>query len=157
VGTERPPRFDPVFLGRLTAALAREIGPVAKLIVRRAAERATDAPTLCEMLAENVPESSRTAFRAGLGDVGAAAPVPSPAVPEPAPAKASIPGREIGPALLARAEQLLTRQIGPLARVLVREAAKQTGTPRELFERLAVHIDDKGVRIAFIAEADRPV
>ena len=43
---ERTVRLDPAFIERLTSALAREIGPVAKLIVQRAAERAADEGAL---------------------------------------------------------------------------------------------------------------
>ncbi len=99
--------------------------------------------------------ASRAAFRAALADL-VGAPPPAPARSEPAPAQSPAPEREITPALLARPEHMLTRQIGPLARVFVREAVKRAATPRELFERLAVHIDNEEVRKAFIAEADRP-
>ena len=163
VGTERTSPFDPAFLERLTTALAREIGPVAKLVVRRAAERAADARMLCAALAENVPAPSRAAFLAGLADLAgaerrAAAPSSATGTPEaarPGPAFAA-PAAEIGPDLLARAEQLLSRQIGPLARILVREAAKHAQSPHDLFQRLAIHIDNEDVRKLFIAEADRP-
>jgi hypothetical protein len=37
----------------------------------------------------------------------------------------------------------------------VREAAKHAKSPRDLFERLAIHIDDQAVRKLFLAEADR--
>jgi adenylate/guanylate cyclase family protein len=154
------PRFEPAFLARVVSALAREIGPVARLVVRKAAERAADARTLGEALALNVPEPNRRAFLAGLADVfgaeasGAArSSVTSPR--EVAEAKAPPGGGEIGAEVVARAEQILSRQIGPLARLLVREAAKHAKSPRDLFERLAIHIDDQAVRKLFLAEADR--
>ena len=59
------------------------------------------------------------------------------------------PARGIDPDVLTRAEQMLARQIGPLARILVREAAKHARSPRELSEHLAVHIDDPEVRKLF--------
>jgi class 3 adenylate cyclase len=155
------PRFEPVLLARVTSALAREIGPVAKIIVRKAADRALDARSLCEALALNVPEPGRAAFLAGLADVSgppaaSAAPTPAPAAPEPAPdMKAPARRDEVTAEVLARAEQMLGRQIGPLARLLVREAAKQAKSPRDLFERLAVHIDNEQSRKLFLAEGDR--
>ena len=156
VKTEPGPRFPPALLARLTSALAREIGPVAKLLVRRAADRAADARALMEALAANVPESSRAAFAAGLADLGLVTETgpPEPGQPGTSPRHETA---DLGPALLARAEQILTRQIGPVARILVRQAAKGAASPRELFERLAAHIDDDEVRRAFMAEADRPV
>jgi class 3 adenylate cyclase len=151
---------DSSTLGRLTTALAGEIGPVAKLVVRKAAERATDVRTLCENLAENVPEPRRAAFLAVVSGLVGAPPKPAKGHGEPKPTGSSeAPGtetpREIGPELLVRAEQMLTRQIGPLARILVRNAAKQVTSPRELFEHLATHIDDVESRKVFMADAER--
>jgi hypothetical protein len=50
---------------------------------------------------------------------------------------------------------MLTVLIGPVARILVRRAAAQAASPRDLFERLAVHIDNPEVRKVFLAEAER--
>ena len=63
--------------------------------------------------------------------------------------------QKIGPELLARVEQMLTARIGPVARILVRRAAKEAASPRHLFESLAAHIDDLDVRKVFLAEAER--
>jgi class 3 adenylate cyclase len=161
-GVEAGPRaaFEPALIARVTSALAREIGPVAKLIVRRTVERAADARTLCQALAEHVPDASRGTFLAGLADLVESAGSPtksaSEAVPPAPPAPRSAgPAREIGPDVLARAEQLLTRHIGPVARVLVRQAAKQAQSPHALFESLGAHIENAEVRKAFLAEAGR--
>lgn len=151
---------DSSALSRLTAALASEIGPVAKLVVRRAAERATGVRVLCEKLAENVPESHRVSFLAGLADL--VEPPPNPAKNRGEPELAVPPGprdiptpQEISPEVLARAEQMLARRIGPLARILVRHAVKRVTSPRELFEHLATHIDDAEDRKVFLADAER--
>ena len=152
------PRFDPAFLARVTSALAREIGPVAKILVRKAADRAADARSLCEALAQGIPEAGRPAFLAGLADAASAPAPPAPQVHrEETPPDAPVPEREaeIGPDTVARAERLLSRQIGPLARLLVREAARQAKGPRDFFERLAAHIDDDEARRLFLTEADR--
>jgi class 3 adenylate cyclase len=152
-------RFSAEFLGQLTGALAREIGPVAKLIVRKAAARAADGRRLCEALASNVPEAGRAAFLAGLTKIPGvtSAPPGAGSTREPVPAETRSASEQagIGADLLARAEQMLSRQIGPLARLLVREAAKSAKSPRDLFQRLAGHIDDAKARERFLAEADR--
>ena len=151
--------LDASVLSRLTMALTSEIGPVAKLVVRRAAVRATDAQALCETLAENVPEAHRAAFLAGLAGLVEAPSRAAKGQGQPDPAgppgqRGTEASHEIGPELLARAETMLTRQIGPLARILVRHAAKQVTSPRELFERLATHIDDAEGRKLFMAAAE---
>ncbi|HVQ74482.1 MAG TPA: adenylate/guanylate cyclase domain-containing protein [Candidatus Binatia bacterium] len=167
-------RFDPALLARLTAALAREIGPVAKVVVGRAAERAADHEALVEALAGGVPEGSRAAFLASVRGLVRAAAAPakpertgtpgaeggSPGAASGSPGAASgSPGaaspREIDSALIARVERLLTGQIGPVARILVREAARRAASPRDLFESVAIHIASEEARRSFVAEADR--
>ena len=64
-------------------------------------------------------------------------------------------GHRHGPELLARVEGLLTRHLGPVARVLVKHAARHVQSPHELFESPAVHIESEEARRAFLAEADR--
>lgn len=153
-------QLDASALGRLTTALTREIGPVARLVVRRTAEHTTDMRTLCEELAENVPEPHRAGFLADLGDLAAVPPSPAKSRGDPLLAGSPVPQstdahREIGPELLVRAEQMLARHIGPMARVLVRHAAKKVTNRRELFVHLAAHIDDADNRRIFMADAER--
>jgi len=159
--SERAVPFDPAFIERLALALAREIGPVAKLIVRRAAERAADEGAVVDAVAEHVPAASRTRFLAGRTDLlGAprAKAVPATAAPdqpEPQAQQSTRPVQKIGPEVLARVEKMLTARIGPVAGILVRRAAKEAASPRDLFEGLAAHIDDPEVRKVFLAEAER--
>jgi len=163
--SERAVPFDPAFIERLALALAREIGPVAKLIVRRAAERAADEGALLDAVAVHVPAASRASFLARRPDLLGAPraatgspPVPATSAPDqPGPQAQPATGRvqRIGPEVLARVEKMLTARIGPVARILVRRAAAQAVSPRDLLEGLAVHIDDPEVRKVFLAEADR--
>ena len=149
-------RFDAAVLDRLATALALEIGPVAKLIVRREAERAADARALAGRIAEHVPDERRGAFIARVSERSPARPAAEPpAGGGPGSGPAERPARAIEPEVLSQAEQLLARRIGPLARILVRQAAKHAATSRELFDRLALHIEDATGRQAFLAEAER--
>jgi eukaryotic-like serine/threonine-protein kinase len=52
-------------------------------------------------------------------------------------------------ALLVTAERQLVRFVGPMARILVRQAAGQAHDPRELYTLLAGHIDDPRERERF--------
>src|SRR5262245_12834572 len=142
-------RFDPNTLARVAAALAQVIGPVARVVVNRAAQRAADAETLGDLLAEHVPPASRAAFLAALADVlnpsrpaSESAALSEPQAPAGAPHAPGRRGRSIDTDVLAQAERLLTLRIGPVARLLVRQATKSAANARELFENLAVHIDD---------------
>jgi hypothetical protein len=66
------------------------------------------------------------------------------------------PGAQVGP-IVARGTQefdairtLLARHIGPIARVLVENAASQARTPDELCERLAAHVTAGPERLSFM-------
>ena len=158
----RTVRLDPACIERLASALAREIGPVAKLIVQRAAERAADDGALMDAVAEHVPAANRAGFLARRSDLlgppraSAGLPrVPATGGAGQSPSQASELTQSIRPEVLVRAEQMLTILIGPVARILVRRAAAQAASPRDLFERLALHIDNPEVRKVFLAESER--
>jgi serine/threonine-protein kinase len=77
----RPPRpsppatpgatLDPALLDRAARELAEYLGPLARVVVRRVSVRATDAASLCDLLAAEIPsESDRAAFRRRLAGHG---------------------------------------------------------------------------------------
>jgi class 3 adenylate cyclase len=156
-------RFDPAALARVERALAECIGPLARVLVRRAAATATGLPELCERLAASVPDPDRPRFRQRLADLGGA---PAPAAPPaggPAPAAAAPdaaapagrrPGRPLSAEVLAEAARRLAVYLGPVARVLVKRAAEGAGDTRELYERLARQIDDPRQRERFVAATE---
>jgi serine/threonine-protein kinase len=53
--------------------------------------------------------------------------------------------------VLAEATDRLAVHIGPVAGLLVKRAAKQASSSKELYERLAAHIDDPRERRRFAA------
>jgi serine/threonine-protein kinase len=54
-------------------------------------------------------------------------------------------------AVLDEAADRLAIHIGPVAKLLVKRAAKQASSTRDLYERLAAHIDDPQSRQRFAA------
>ncbi|HEX2501054.1 MAG TPA: adenylate/guanylate cyclase domain-containing protein [Methylomirabilota bacterium] len=154
-------RFEPAVLARVEGALAECIGPLARLLVRKAAKTATDVPALCDALDATLPETERAGFRRRLGDIAgrrpapAAAPGRSAAAPVPVPAARPTPvGRPLSPEVLAEAGDRLAVHIGPVAKLLVKRAAKQATGARDLYERLAAHIDDPQDRRRFAAATE---
>ncbi len=135
------PRFDPAMLDQLETSLARFLGPMARVLVRHAADEATSREALVAALAKQVPRSQDAAqflrehavrieprtgeatggTTAGLGRTG------SRAVP-------------VGPELLAAAEAALAFHIGPIAHLLVTQASATSANAVELTERLAQHL-----------------
>jgi serine/threonine-protein kinase len=61
------------------------------------------------------------------------------------------PARALSPDVVAKAVERLTAHLGPVAKVIVRKAAEQATDARDLYERIARHIDDPNRREQFIA------
>jgi hypothetical protein len=148
--------FDAAVLARLETALADAIGPLARVIVRKAARSAPDLPQLCRAVAASVPDAKQAEFARHIGDLaGHVAPAGGPATGPAArgagaPAPAG-PVEALSPDVLAKATERLASLIGPVAKVMVKKAAERATSTRDLYERLAQHIDDPGSRERFIA------
>ena len=147
----------PETLNALVTALAQELGPVAKLLVRRAAAQADDLDGLTASLVTSVPDSARgkvgAQVAAILGRPAASAGSRSAGGASPAPAAVPAGGPGLDAEALSRAERRLAHHIGPLARILVRNAARHAGSAAELYRSLGVHIEDAAARAAFIDSA----
>jgi serine/threonine-protein kinase len=146
--------FDAAVLTRIEGALAESIGPLARLLVRKAAKSAPDLPELCQALEVALPEVQRAAFRRRLGSIGG--PPPTPPAPPAGPGAAvpraeTAPGQPLSPEVLAEASDRLAVHIGPVAKLLVKRAAKEASSTKDLYERLAAHIDDPRDRRRFRA------
>lgn len=141
---------------RLTAL----IGPLARVIARRAAETATTLQAFEEALAAAIPDAAdRATFLAAAPHEEER---PAPAVEEIAPAAAA--GDDVAPAVadrpelsdadVERAERQLVRHVGPFAKVLVRKAAREANGRRDFFDRLAASIGSPADRAAFLTTVD---
>jgi serine/threonine-protein kinase len=161
-GTVGAPSVLPALAGALPAAtlaeieasLARAVGPLARQLVRRAAERAHTLEEFQAALAAQVPRGTeRDAFlqRIRRLDAGAAATIP-PRTAGTGTHGTRPPGTGVvfDPALLQRCEQQMSQHVGPLAKVLIRRAANDSGNLAELVDKLAAQIDDDDERRAFL-------
>jgi class 3 adenylate cyclase len=145
-----PARFDPAVLARLEATLARSIGPLARVILRKAAVSAANLPQLCRVLTASVPEANQAEFTRQIGDLaGSGAPVAGPAGRPPSAPAAAPPA--FTAEVLAKATERLAGYIGPVAKVMVKKAAAQATSPLDFYQRLAQHIDDPANRERFLA------
>lgn len=167
--------LDPEALARMEKELARYLGPLAPLLVRKARARAGGPAELRELLAQSITDPGhREAFRKALearpeGDPSRSRPaegIPSDSGPSPASRSrpsmpvASVPlsgpVATVGPWLSAEAitllEKSLARAIGPMARVLVKNEAKKAGSLPELCKALATHVDSAELRDRFLKD-----
>ncbi len=153
-----PPRT----LEAIEASLTRSIGPLARQLVRKAAATSKSVDEFYASLSENVPSGpEREAFlqRVRRLDIGSAtASIPPTSISSTgtrAPISATLPPGTLAPlfdaTLLARCEKQLAQHVGPLARVLIKRAANDSGNVAELMKKLADHIDTEPERKAFLA------
>jgi serine/threonine-protein kinase len=135
-----PSPFDAATLAVAEQLLRPALGPLAALVVRRAAARCRSVPALVALLAhEPMAAEERRELLARAQRAFGAPPVPPrdahAARREPAPPPMALP--VLGDTPLAddavqRAERTLVRQIGPIAKLMVRHARAQC-TSREAF------------------------
>jgi tetratricopeptide (TPR) repeat protein len=151
-------RWSDYTLGQIERQLAVYVGPVAKVIVRRAALRATDWDELFSLAAESLdtaserqtflackehlhPSSSDPARSEGIGTrvVGAAQ-------------HHAFRG-DLDPALTPHATRLLARYVGPISRVLVKKAMQRADSVQAFYLLLADELESKAERTEFLRAA----
>jgi tetratricopeptide (TPR) repeat protein len=140
--------------------LASLIGPLARVLVKRAAAKTASAFELYEILAADLErDEDRRVFLARRMefDGGRATPPPSPLRPVPAEsvlgleASGAVPAREqITAAEIEQAAHVLAAHLGPIASILAKKEAKRAVTLRDLHEQLAEHVADLNERERFL-------
>jgi serine/threonine-protein kinase len=156
----RPLSVAPELLAELERSLSRHIGPLARVLVKQSQGEAADMDEFYRLLADNIPTpTERAEFMAKVASLKkkaaaapAAAPAPAPSVAASATAIGKTHKTRINftPEAVALAEKRLASYVGPLARVLIKDAVNKSASLRELYTSLAVHIDDEKERRAFL-------
>ncbi len=150
--TTRPDAPPPVtefaesLLAALSARLAKQIGPIATVVVHRAARRSATHEELMRALADAIPVPER---RAEFFAEGAVSPVPA------QPTSAGRAAGGVNDQLAARAEHLLAVHIGPMAKIFVKKAARNARGAQDFIAALAETIEDEKDRAAFVAAAEK--
>lgn len=147
VGATTASRWNKELLAKAEHTLANYIGPMANVLVRRAARECASETILYARLAEQIIDpGARQAF---LGQV--------------IPAGTTGTGTRLGTstmlssvgfsdALLEIAQQLLAREIGPIAKIVVKKAAAATRDRNALFERIGDTVSNPAARARLLAE-----
>jgi serine/threonine-protein kinase len=147
-----PTNWDPAVLSQVQATLANHVGPLAAVLVRRAARECSDLPSLYAKLAEQVTDGkARTAFISQVGAMGSSASRPATSVSSP-PSGTRV---SINDTVLQSATKLLTQHVGPIAGVLVKRAAAKATNRASFFDALEDGVSDKAARAQLRAELDR--
>jgi tetratricopeptide (TPR) repeat protein len=141
--------------------LASFMGPLARVLVKRAAAKTSNTSALYEMLAADLErDEDRKAFLAkraeaqgGQAHVPTSRPVAAEAAPKPVPQPAGPAREEITPAAVELAAHFLAAHLGPIATVLARKEAQRAASLRDLYEHLAEHVADLAERERFLKVA----
>lgn len=155
--------WDPVVLESVSAELAAYIGPLARVLVKKAIKKATSMEELHRLLADSIPreESKRTFLERASHSVPlqrGRTPVsgstrglaPESSLAMSADAAVATPTHP-DPSVLARIEAHLAQYVGPLARLLVKQISKETTDIQELCHRLAQEIASSEHRRQFLS------
>lgn len=168
-GTPLPAHWDKAQLTQAELTLAKHVGPLASVLVRRAARECADINELYARLAEQVTDPrARDAFlgQASLvtgGSVrtaGGSSGTPSAAASKGAAgskgsAGATTLGGPLNDAVIDKAQALLAQHVGPIAKVLVKRAAAGIDSRAVFFNRLAEAVSDPKDREKLLDELAR--
>jgi eukaryotic-like serine/threonine-protein kinase len=161
--------------------LAKQVGPVGRLLLKNALAQANDIDELCKQLLPHIPtEKGRAEFLEGVQKAknksldraaGASAVVTKNATifaPQTSPtfSKNTISNPGLGSKAQASAldadtlekvEKILTLYMGPIAKILVKKAAQQTSGRREFIQLLAEKLSSDAERNKFLREVEAKV
>jgi class 3 adenylate cyclase len=143
--------WRPEALAELSAALAKAMGPLAPMLVKRSAQQTDDPRVLCDLLADALTDDAdRTAFLlfARRWTSGARKSSP-PSEPTPASGTAQAQGR-LSPEERAKLEAALSPHLGPIARVLVDRVAQEAPNLAVASEKLASSVPEGNSRRTFM-------
>jgi len=148
--------WDPAVLSQVEASLAKHVGPLAGVLVRRTARDCTDLATLYSRLAEQVTNpaarnafmSQSSAVRTTGGSTGGSTSAP--------PSTGSLAVKvAIGDTLIAQSTKLLAQHAGPIAGVVAKRAAAKAASREAFFAALEETVSDPAARARLHAELNK--
>ncbi|MCC6609600.1 MAG: serine/threonine protein kinase [Burkholderiales bacterium] len=157
--TSLPPTgWDSVTLKQVEDKLARIVGPVARVLVKRAARRTTDLYTLYGKLAEELPTpKERDQFLATRPAAATLPPLPPRGTVTPTRAGATQtvrpPANPLTPDAVDQATRTLATFLGPIAKVVAKKAAGRTRDKHEFLRLLAAELATEDERQRFLRAA----
>ncbi|WP_049870246.1 protein kinase domain-containing protein [Paraburkholderia atlantica] len=165
--------WPPEMLARIERQLATHMGPLASLLVRRAATQASDLPALGAQLAAVLPDTARLEFEqafarltAGSPDtsmvassspgsgVAAAAAAAKVSAVSPASAAARAPDSAIDQASIDAVAVKLAVFVGPIAKMIASREARHAANLDEFVQRVEACITDAAQRRQFRHDLD---
>ena len=152
-----PTDLQAPILARVEAALAGHVGPIARVLVRRAARRCDDEESLRLALAEHVTNPDARARFIGstpsaLSSTSRSTPPLRHATTDPAPVA---PAASLSEAWIHDVQRVLARHIGPIAKVVLKKAIDRSTDRGQVLSSLADAIAPSAMRDQIVAELAR--
>lgn len=151
--------LDRALLQQVEAALAKHIGPIAAIVLRKAAKTSVTIEGLCETVGKEIADEKARAGFVKQFQQPSSRPVSQPvsgrtglAQPPSVEALLSI-SQKFTPEVLAQAETEMAQHIGAIAKVVVKRAAAKARDVTELYLLIADEIKDPAEKKAFIRKA----
>ena len=148
-------QLDREQLKMMEAAMAQHLGPIAGVMVRKAAKTALTLTQLAETLAPEISdEKTRSAFLKKFAE-NSRPTQPSQPVGDPTrlTGLTQVALSRFDPAILTMAEKRLSEHIGAVAKIVVKRAAAKARDEGELYLLIADEISDPAERKAFVRKA----
>jgi serine/threonine-protein kinase len=152
-----PPGWDAALLKQMERQLAQFIGPLARIVIKRAAAGAGDLDALYAAVADHLTDpQERSAFLAGKRRLQSEPPERVSA----ARAQSATPVRtthatapfEASPETLDAASRLLAVYLGPIAKVIVKKAAAKADSLERFHALLADNLTDDAEKQRFLKD-----
>jgi len=160
--TPPPTGWSAPVLAGIEVELARFVGPIARVLVRRAAQTHKDVQTLTAALLPSIDRrENQDAFVRAVTGAGITALRTATARDTAGASGASVPAAAgtdspLTPVELEHATRVLTQYIGPIARVVTRRAAAAGVTRNDFLRQVAQSLDSDAKRESFLREATIP-
>jgi len=163
-----PTHWDKALLTQAEQTLARHVGPLASVLVRRAARECSDLGELYARLAEQVSDPrARNAFlgqaslvtggsvKTSAGTTGAPPSAGSRTSTAGSAGGGTTLGGPLNETVMDKSVPLLAQHVGPIAKVLVKRAAAGIDSRAVFFNRLAEAVSDPVAREKLLKELAR--
>jgi len=152
--TTAVPTFEPALLRKVEAELAQHLGPIAPVVVKKAAKKSASQAELVQLVAAEITDAeARSAFEKKFLEISRPQSQPRSGPRTTTDPATSLAASRFPLEVLERAEQRLAEHIGAVARVVVKRAAMKARDEAELYFLLADEIEDKEEKKAFNRKA----
>ena len=139
--------------------LAHFVGPMARIMIRKAAEQTTDVDQLYTLLSDNIADPvKRQRFFEGGQAAGATSKTTAPRVVLTGEHAQTQKGRPLEQSFVDQTTMRLAVYLGPIAKVVAGRAAQKAATQQEFVELVAGHLgaQDRGAFLREIGFGEGP-